>query len=137
MKLSEYNLEDPKFVEFMESEGLQSELKLMRRVVDRTRKGGCVYLIQLGDTDVFKIGISIDPFKRQKQLQSKSPIPLYLIKYWFGHDHEHTERCLHEMFGDKRVRGEWFKLSVHDVHELIGYVSRNNRDDTPLQLRIN
>lgn len=77
--------------------------------------GGNVYIIQLGDTDIYKIGISIDPDKRLKQLQSKSPIPLNLLWTNFGHDYKSIEKFIHYWFKDKRVRGEWFKLSSEDI----------------------
>ncbi len=81
----------------------------------RLTPGGCLYIIQLGDTNIYKIGISIDPHKRVKQLQSKCPVPLNLLWWNFGHDYKHAEKLMHHFFRDKRVKGEWFKLSTEDI----------------------
>lgn len=51
---------------------------------DPSLKPGYVYVIQLGDTDHFKIGMSVNPNRRLKQLQSKCPIPLKIIYVWHG-----------------------------------------------------
>jgi len=77
--------------------------------------GGCVYIIQLGETDIYKIGFSIDPQKRIKQLQRKSPIPLNLLWWNFGHDYKSIEKYLHHRFREQRVQGEWFQLSTEDI----------------------
>ena len=46
---------------------------------------GKVYIIQLGDTDIYKIGITTNLQNRLKQIQSKCPIPLKVIHWWEGH----------------------------------------------------
>ena len=54
----------------------------------------------------YKIGKSIDPFKREKTLQSEKP-SIKIVKI-FKEDHE---KQLHEQYKKNRGRGEWFKLS--------------------------
>ena len=79
------------------------------------KPGKYIYIIQLGDTDIYKIGISKDPNKRIRQLQFKCPIPLKLIFTNFGHDYEFAEKYLHLHFRNQRVKGEWFELSAEDI----------------------
>jgi hypothetical protein len=81
--------------------------------------GKHLYIIQLGDTDIYKIGISKHPDKRLKQIQRKCPIPLTLIYTNFGHDDEFAERYLHVHFKRQRVKGEWFKLSTADIIHIV------------------
>src|SRR3990172_11114875 len=50
--------------------------RLQEKVYIKDSPMGAVYLIHLGDTDVYKIGFSIDPERRLKQLQGKCPLPL-------------------------------------------------------------
>ena len=82
------------------------------------KPGKFIYIIQLGDTGIYKIGISKDPHKRIKQLQTKCPIPLNLIFFNYGHDYDFAERYLHYHFKRQRVKGEWFDLSAEDILEV-------------------
>lgn len=81
--------------------------------------GGFVYIIQLGDTNVYKIGITNDLSRRLSQLQSKCPIPLTIVHRWWGHDFQAFEKALHLKFSSQRIRGEWFKLSTSDLLDLV------------------
>jgi len=104
------------FVEMFSKEkqriyGLQKKLFILK-------PGKYIYLIQLGDTEIYKIGISNDPHRRIKQLQSKCPIPLKLIFTNFGHDYEFAEKYLHSHFRHQRIKGEWFKLSAEDILQI-------------------
>lgn|SRR3990167_7153206 len=76
---------------------------------------GYVYLIQLGDTDCYKIGSSIKPEQRIKQIQAKCPIPLRFIYKWWGHDYKYFEKMLHYAYRKQVIRGEWFKLSTKNI----------------------
>lgn len=55
-----------------------------------------IYLIRGGD--LVKIGYSINPVVRMKNLQAGSPIPLELLGYIVGTVHE--ERALHRRFAE-------------------------------------
>jgi hypothetical protein len=81
----------------------------------RLTRGGYLYIIQLGETNVYKIGISVNPNRRLKELKSKSPVPLRIIYQNFGHDYESIEKYFHWVFRKKRVRGEWFELNQDDI----------------------
>lgn len=67
--------------------GMEHQYMLQKELYDIRKPDGYVYIIQLADTDIFKIGISIDPDRRLKQLQSRCPIPLKIIYSWLGHDY--------------------------------------------------
>lgn len=81
----------------------------------RLTRGGYLYIIQLGETNVYKIGVSINPSRRLKELQSKSPIHLRIIYGKFGHDYESIEKYFHWVFRKKRIKGEWFELNQDDI----------------------
>jgi hypothetical protein len=71
-----------------------------------------VYVMIDEHTGAYKIGRSKNPKIREKTLQSEKPF----IRLLFAFDgiNEH-ERQLHEMFKEKRIRGEWFDLSYSDI----------------------
>lgn len=88
---------------------------LWNDMIDLKRGCGCVYIMQLGDTNLFKIGYSNDVDRRRAQIQAKCPIPITVIYERWGHDYRFFERVLHKEFEKKRVKGEWFKLSASDL----------------------
>ena len=84
--------------------------------VSRTMKrGGYVYLVQLGDQNMYKIGLTIDPQKRIKAIGTKLPWGLNLIVLIKAEDRFFLETQLHNKFHHKRVSGEWFALDPEDV----------------------
>lgn len=63
------------------------------------------YFIRAGDNGPVKIGISADPEKRLRGLQTAQPDKLKLLGVLSG-DHESK---LHRQFNDLRLHGEWFR----------------------------
>lgn len=100
------------------NEKLRIRCKATPHLFDPRFDGGCLYILQLGDTDIFKIGISIDVKRRMKELQRKSPLEIKLIRAWRGHDYEYAESSLHYLFKNRRIRGEWFRLTPHDLLDI-------------------
>ncbi len=74
-----------------------------------------VYIMMNSRTGYFKIGRSKDPLKREKTLQSEEP-DIMLLHHWKAEPAQ--ERELHKKFVSKRVRGEWFKLTIDDLYQL-------------------
>ncbi len=78
-----------------------------------------VYVMKNMKNGLFKIGRSKNPCARQKTLQSEDP-EIVLISAtpaakW-------VERALHKVFSEKRVRGEWFKLSEDEAAKITDMV---------------
>lgn len=71
-----------------------------------------VYVMVDHNTGFYKIGRSVKPKVREKTLQSEKPT----IDMLFNYPSTNKEEVqLHEMFKDKRVRGEWFDLTYKDL----------------------
>lgn len=77
------------------------------------------YLYLMHDTrnGYYKIGMSKEPQYRERTLQSEKPsIELVCTKELPRRDIARTfESALHNVFAEKRIRGEWFELSEYDV----------------------
>jgi len=71
-----------------------------------------VYLMVNTDTGLIKIGKSMDPVYRERTLHSKEPT-VHLIALWCCD--QQIEKELHKKFHQKRVRGEWFRLTIPDL----------------------
>jgi len=85
------------------------------------RPGKCsVYLMENSRNGYVKIGISKDPVFREKTLQSQEPEVETLVFSEFSSIAVATqvEEFLHEIHNEKRVRGEWFDLTIKDCMDM-------------------
>jgi len=65
---------------------------------------GFVYMLY--SRGLIKIGFSVQPHERFRQLRSMSVAPMSLI--WLGHGTRRNEAALHQHFSEYRKKGEWF-----------------------------
>lgn len=81
---------------------------------------GDVYIITNG-VGLYKIGVSTNPKKRLKQLQTSSAYKLSILKVYHCNDMLKAESDLHEAYNTKRQEGEWFKLDMSDLRAIDDY----------------
>lgn len=74
-------------------------------------KHGYVYLISGNGS--YKIGKSLDPQKRLKEL--KLPFPAEIIHTIESNDYTRAEQHFHWKFAEKQINGEWFALLDTDI----------------------
>jgi hypothetical protein len=80
---------------------------------------GFIYLIQQGDSDIYKIGWTTDgEISRLAALQTGSAEKLSLVGS-FSASSQQTEDTLHRLFAPFHQRGEWFRLSREQVAQLL------------------
>ncbi len=82
-------------------------------------KPGYVYLIQAGKGFRFKIGCSIDPERRIKELQGGSSEILKLLCFKKCNDMHHQEGLWHKLFISARKHGEWFDLNEKQLPKIV------------------
>jgi hypothetical protein len=80
-----------------------------------------IYLMVDNTNGLIKIGRSKTPFYREGTLQSKEP-QTHLFSYWRAP--KEVENELHRKFKKKRVRGEWFRLTISDLDEIKFYMHK-------------
>ena len=68
-------------------------------------------------TELYKIGKSIDPFKRLQQLNTSSPKKIYLIDC--VSTDAGVETRLHNFYRKYLSNGEWFSLNTNQVYEIL------------------
>ncbi len=76
---------------------------------------GYVYVIGSPESNIYKIGVAADPVRRLAQLKTAHHDNLELIISILTDDAYDLEARLHDLFIDKRVRGEWFDLTRDDL----------------------
>lgn len=79
-----------------------------------------VYLMLDCNTGLYKIGMSNNPEFREKTLQSEKPtISKIAEKRLPSRDFAAAiEKMMHNLYADKRVRGEWFNLSDYEIWQV-------------------
>jgi hypothetical protein len=82
----------------------------------RPIRAGFVYLIKMGD--YYKIGRTKDWSNRKQAYGLHLPLPYEEIVIFPTNDMHAHERQLHQAFQDKRMNGEWFRLTEDDVAQI-------------------
>jgi hypothetical protein len=80
----------------------------------RELRQGLVYIVWMETTPYYKIGFSKDPEMRMSSIFIL-PVDLIVIHTIVSNFAARLEAELHGHFEEKRVRGEWFKLTEDDL----------------------
>jgi hypothetical protein len=97
---------------------------------------GLVYLIQMGDTDYFKIGVTdSDALQRTKTLQTGCPLVQSVVATYEQPNPYRVEREVHELLQDYRFRNEWFSGPKDRVEQLFHLGNAMARLDAELGTR--
>jgi hypothetical protein len=89
-------------------------------MTDRTPQ---VYLLRLGDTDYFKVGMTTDINGRLSSLQTATPFDLHLITV-VEHENAFTvEKDIHASLVKYHVRNEWFQCEQTEIVRIFEVVS--------------
>jgi|GEM_PF-1706113 len=84
---------------------------------------GYVYLLNVVNTDIYKIGYSKNADKRIGNIKTSSPLDIELVKIFKCYDAFKVEQELHNIFKGKKMNREWFKLDLNDLDILRKFIS--------------
>jgi len=85
---------------------------------DTAKNGRFLYFI--GSENLVKIGSSVNPQNRIKELEIGNPQKMYLIAAFANMGNIESE--MHKKFDHLRVRGEWFRYT-DEIHAIIRELS--------------
>ena len=88
---------------------------------------GYVYLIGSPTFGWYKIGKSITPEVRIKDLGILLPFKVHVIGVWSAQNHHAMEKALHEMYTENRINGEWFEFTKKSVYEVFNKIPSETR----------
>lgn len=71
-----------------------------------------IYLIKSKETQLYKIGIATNPYKRIKNLQTGNAEVLQIITTYKTLNYNTIEKALHNRFSYIRKEGEWFEFDL-------------------------
>lgn len=79
---------------------------------------GYIYIVRLGNKGIFKIGVSNNPDRRIKDIDSYSPIPIREVgRFYFKNVYE-IEEMIHDNLKNLLIRREWFKLTEEHAFDI-------------------
>ena len=89
---------------------------------------GYVYLIGNSIFGWYKIGKSITPEIRIRDLGILLPFKIDIIGVWGAENHHKLEKALHEIYFDNKINGEWFEFTIPEAQKVF--------DSLPAEVRI-
>jgi len=94
-----------------------------------------IYLFKAGQ--FYKIGVSINPEKRARTLQTGCPHKIEIVYQKIMHDAYAAEFSLHHLYQSKRTHGEWFDGIDHaEFVRAVDYWINHNEDGlSPLSFK--
>jgi predicted GIY-YIG superfamily endonuclease len=87
---------------------------------------GFIYLVQIQESNLYKIGYSKNVIQRLATLQTANALELIIVERFFSLNARYLEREIHKHYEAQRVRGEWFQLSNDLIKDFIHTI--NNLD---------
>jgi len=78
-----------------------------------------IYLINKEDTEEYKIGVSVDPIKRLKTLQTGNSKKLFLINSFKSFFATKIESFLRRKYWTTKQEGEWHLLKKENVESFL------------------
>lgn len=78
---------------------------------------GYIYILKEEFYNTYKIGRSKHPYKRTQLFASQPPYDHEIIYILKVDDDKYFEKHYHRLFKNKRLKGEYFKLSKEDLKE--------------------
>lgn len=109
-------------IESAEKENIDEQF-LLSKTDTKRKSNNYVYIMFDSNTGYFKLGRSKNPAYRERTLQSEKPT---ISIVYFSKAEIDIEKQLHEKYKQKRIRGEWFSLTVKDVEEIKSIIKINS-----------
>lgn len=94
-----------------------------RKVNSNKNPDGYIYILQIEEFDLYKIGVSQNVKRRIKDIRSNNPFYCKLIYVGSFYDVYEIEKQIHELFSINKFKGEWFKSYKDDIKDLIDSLS--------------
>jgi hypothetical protein len=83
-----------------------------------------VYLLKNTSNDEYKIGISVHPQKRLKEVQTGNASEIIICNIYESEYANKIEKALHSHYSYVKKMGEWFTLSLKEELEFINECKR-------------
>jgi hypothetical protein len=82
--------------------------------MEQVLTGNCVYILKTGKNH-YKIGKTQNLQQRLAAYHTHMPVEFRVIRQYLASNMDELEESLHVVFQHKRVKGEWFQLTLEDL----------------------
>lgn len=89
---------------------------------------GYIYVLKYGINDIYKFGVSGNPDRRIKDIDSCSPVPIRELGRFFFKNVYEMEEMIHDNIKGSVIRREWFKLEESVVHEICEEIKQMSKE---------
>lgn len=127
-----YSPVENKFKELLEyPKGEDYRQKNARKVNSKKYPDGYIYILQIEEFDLFKIGVSQNVKRRVRDIRAANPFCCKLIYVGSFYDVYTLEEQIHDLFSKNKHKGEWFKIHTNEIIDLINslgikYLKKHN-----------
>ena len=85
---------------------------------------GWIYILatEISGQRYYKIGKTRRPKERYLAMGVQSPVEIAVVDEILVEDRHIAEQAAHQRWSDRRVKGEWFDLSVEEVQEVVKFL---------------
>lgn len=91
----------------------------LRKLASTKYKEAYIYFLNIVGTDKYKIGVSINPQKRVKEISNYIPFELKLLAVNKINDAYEFEQSLLDKYNSNSIRNEWFEFNIKTVKEIM------------------
>lgn len=95
------------------------EIKQLQNLLEYCKKPTIYFITEDPYQNRVKIGWTFDVKKRIKQLQTGSPNKLRIYEKLTSINCEKVEKILHKKLEDRKINGEWFRLTKKELNDFI------------------
>lgn len=96
--------------------------------VNKSKKpDGYIYILKYGDNDIYKFGVSGNPDRRIKDIDSCSPVPIKELGRFFFKNVYEIEEMIHDNIRSYAIRREWFNLKESIVLEILEEIKQMSK----------
>lgn len=94
--------------------------EILGKASGRSRTGGFLYFVESKENSLFKIGMTRgSPMKRLPTIQTGCPYEISLHSAIYYENCHEKEREFHNLLAEYRTHGEWYKIDILTLEELI------------------
>ncbi len=111
-----YGENDPMWIEHLEHQEMMREMTKDKKT--KKLDIGYIYVIKAEGQSIYKIGKSKSVPNRISQLDKQYPFEIEIYTYFKSEEVSNIETELHNLFKNKRQKGEWFALNKQDLRTI-------------------
>ena len=80
---------------------------------------GYIYFLELEGQGIYKVGVSQNPKRRLRDINSYLPFNIKLLAIHYFENVYDIEEEIHSAINGENIKGEWFKMTIEEVRDIM------------------